>query len=130
MTLEIILGNRNYSSWSMRARARGYAGEVHSGLNALRAAMPVNARERNRRPRRTLEVEADIARVAAIWETAENHPGGALAVWVIHGRRYHVRAGGFPLPDLRCFLGRSCRALSGADALSPAGAGVVCLWTG
>ena len=31
---------------------------------------------RNRRPRRTLEVEADIARVAAIWETAENHPGG------------------------------------------------------
>ncbi|MFW7267489.1 glutathione S-transferase [Gluconacetobacter sp. Hr-1-5] len=60
----------------MRARARSYAGEVHSGLNALREAMPVNARGRNRRAVRTPAVEADIARVAAIWETAESHPEG------------------------------------------------------
>lgn len=60
----------------MRARARSYAGEVHSGLNALREAMPVNARGRNRRAARTQAVEDDIARVAAIWETAGGHPEG------------------------------------------------------
>jgi len=55
----------------MRARARSYAGEVHSSLNALREAMPVNTRGRNRQAVRTPAVEADIARVAAIWGTAE-----------------------------------------------------------
>ncbi|GAA4501218.1 glutathione S-transferase [Gluconacetobacter tumulicola] len=60
----------------LRARARSYAGEVHSGLNALREAMPVNARGRNRRAVRTQAVEDDIARVAAIWKTAGSHPEG------------------------------------------------------
>ena len=54
-----------------RARARSYAGEVHSGLNAVRAAMPCNTRARNRIADRNHEVEAEIARVAEIWSRAE-----------------------------------------------------------
>lgn len=54
-----------------RARARAYAGEVHSGLNALRAAMPCNTRARNRIAIITPDAEADIARVAAIWSRAQ-----------------------------------------------------------
>ena len=50
-----------------RARARSYAGEVHSSLNALRNAMPVNTRGRRRMAERTPDVEADIARVVEIW---------------------------------------------------------------
>lgn len=59
-----------------RARARSYAGEVHSSLNDLRAAMPVNTRARNRSAVRTAEVEADIARVASIWNTSGSDPEG------------------------------------------------------
>ena len=50
-----------------RARARSLSGEVHSGFNALRAAMPVNTRARGRRAVRTKEVTTDIERVVAIW---------------------------------------------------------------
>jgi glutathione S-transferase len=50
-----------------RARARSLCGEVHSGLSALREAMPVNTRARDRRAVRTSAVEADIARVIDIW---------------------------------------------------------------
>ncbi|HXI86635.1 MAG TPA: VOC family protein [Parvularculaceae bacterium] len=53
-----------------RARARSLAGEVHSGFNALRQAMPVNTRARHRKATMTREVEADIARAAHIWGTA------------------------------------------------------------
>jgi glutathione S-transferase len=55
-----------------RARARSYAGEVHAGLNALRAAMPCNTRARHRVAMRTPEVELEISRVAAIWATASD----------------------------------------------------------
>lgn len=51
-----------------RARARSYAGEVHSGLNAVRAAMPCNTRARDRIAERSVEVEAEIARIGEIWE--------------------------------------------------------------
>jgi glutathione S-transferase len=50
-----------------RARARSLSGEVHSAFNALRAAMPVNTRARERRAIRTKEVTADIERVVHIW---------------------------------------------------------------
>ena len=50
-----------------RARARSLSGEVHSSFNALRDAMPVNARGRNRLAERSTAVIADIARVRAIW---------------------------------------------------------------
>lgn len=51
-----------------RARARSLCGEVHSGINALRNAMPVNTRARRRKAERTQEVENDIERVKQIWE--------------------------------------------------------------
>lgn len=54
----------------LRARARSYCGEVHSGFNALREAMPVNTRGRDRLARITPAVETDIARACAIWSTA------------------------------------------------------------
>jgi len=57
---------------ALRARARSLAGEVHSGFNALRAAMPVNTRARGRSAVLTPEAEADIARVKEIWTT---YPG-------------------------------------------------------
>jgi glutathione S-transferase len=50
-----------------RARARSLCGEVHSGFNALRAAMPVNTRARNRSPRAVAGAEADVARTIEIW---------------------------------------------------------------
>ncbi len=59
-----------------RARARSYAGEVHSSLNPLREAMPCNTRGRNRQAAITDAVRADIARVEAIWATAGRYSEG------------------------------------------------------
>ena len=58
-----------------RARARSWGGEIHSGFNALRNAMPVNTRARGVAAERTPEVEEDIARAVAIWETAGRERG-------------------------------------------------------
>lgn len=59
-----------------RARARSYCGEVHSGLNALRNAMPVNTRGRHRQAVIDPPVQDDIDRVCAIWSTAARYPEG------------------------------------------------------
>lgn len=59
-----------------RARARSYSGEVHSSLNALRDAMPINTRGRRRLANRTPTVEQDIARVVSIWDTSGADPDG------------------------------------------------------
>jgi glutathione S-transferase len=50
-----------------RAVARAISAEMHSGFGALRAQMPMNVRASGRRVKSTPELEADIARVAAIW---------------------------------------------------------------
>jgi glutathione S-transferase len=55
-----------------RARARSYAGEVHSGLNALRAAMPCNTRARDRVAVVSAEVDAEVARILEIWNRARS----------------------------------------------------------
>jgi glutathione S-transferase len=55
---------------SARARARSYCGEVHSSLNALRDAMPMNARGWGRLANRAHAVEQDISRVPSIWATS------------------------------------------------------------
>lgn len=57
-----------------RARARSLSGEIHSDFNALRSAMPVNTRARNRQASRTPEVVADIERVVDVWTA---HRGGS-----------------------------------------------------
>lgn len=59
-----------------RMRARSYSGEVHSSLNPLRDAMPVNTRGRNRIPVIDDAVRADIARICAIWATAGEYLEG------------------------------------------------------
>jgi len=58
-----------------RARARSYSGEVHSGLNALRAAMPINTRGRHRVAMRPPAVLEDIERVKSIWSRSGYHAG-------------------------------------------------------
>lgn len=50
-----------------RALARCVSAEMHSGFGALRAQMPMNVRARGRRVPSTPALEADIARVCAIW---------------------------------------------------------------
>jgi glutathione S-transferase len=50
-----------------RALARAISAEMHSGFMALRGQMPMNVRAVGRRVKSTPELEADIARIAAIW---------------------------------------------------------------
>jgi glutathione S-transferase len=70
------LHERHPSVWPMRAdhraRARSYAGEVHSGYAALREAMPCNTRARGRRAVISPAVEDDIRRTTYIWEGSGN----------------------------------------------------------
>ena len=57
-----------------RALARAISAEMHSGFTALRGQMPMNVRASGRRVKSTPELEADIARVAAIWrDCRERH---------------------------------------------------------
>ncbi len=53
-----------------RAVARAISAEMHSGFGALRRQMPMNVRASGRRVKSTPELEADIARVTAIWRDA------------------------------------------------------------
>ncbi len=53
-----------------RARARSVAAEMHSGFFAVRNAMPMNVRNRYPGKGRSAEVDADIARIDAIWSQA------------------------------------------------------------
>ena len=62
--------------YARRARARSYSGEVHSSFSALRDAMPVNTRAKNRVAQRTAAVDADIARISEIWTTAGSYAEG------------------------------------------------------
>ena len=50
-----------------RALARCVSAEMHSGFGSLRAQMPMNVRAKGRRVPATPALEADIARVCAIW---------------------------------------------------------------
>jgi len=59
-----------------RARGRSLAGEVHSSLNAMRDAMPVNTRGRNRVANVTADVERDLDRVREIWSRCLDEFGG------------------------------------------------------
>lgn len=53
-----------------RARARSISAEMHSGFFAVRNAMPMNVRNRYPGKGRSAEVDADIARIDAIWSQA------------------------------------------------------------
>jgi glutathione S-transferase len=60
----------------LRARARSLSGEVHSSLNFMRDAMPVNTRGRHRMADVTPAVERDLERVREIWRTCLDEHGG------------------------------------------------------
>ncbi|MEL6861228.1 MAG: glutathione S-transferase [Pseudomonadota bacterium] len=73
-TLAIIefLDERHGGLWpeaeADRALARSYVCEVHSGMTALRSAMPVNTRGRNRKAMIDAAVSEDILRMQALFE--------------------------------------------------------------
>ena len=51
-----------------RAKARAISAEMHSGFQALRQQMPMNVRATGRHVSSTATLDADIARIIAIWE--------------------------------------------------------------
>ena len=55
-----------------RAHARSISAEMHSGFTAVRQQMPMNCRADLAGRGRTPEVDADIARISAIWEEFRN----------------------------------------------------------
>jgi glutathione S-transferase len=59
-----------------RALARAVSAEMHSGFAALRTAMPMNLRGHFPGKGRTPAVDADIARILAIWGGALERSGG------------------------------------------------------
>lgn len=58
-----------------RALARAMAAEMHSGFASLRNECPMNIRARNRRVPLTPGLEADIARIDAIWSACRASGG-------------------------------------------------------
>lgn len=52
-----------------RAEARSVCAEMHAGFGALRQNMPMEIHASRPFQGRTIEVEADIARIATIWES-------------------------------------------------------------
>ena len=80
--LTLVIGNKNYSSWSLRpwlamrhagipgarARARAVASEMHVSFTALRNHMPMNLRRGDFKGKgRGPGVDQDITRICEIW---------------------------------------------------------------
>ncbi len=63
------------SSVLERAKARAISAEMHSGFQALRQQMPMNVRASGRHVALTAALEADIARIIAIWEECRQQHG-------------------------------------------------------
>lgn len=61
---------------ALRARARSIAAEMHSGFAALRKSMPMDLGAKKPEVDRTPEVDADISRIAAIWNDCLSKTGG------------------------------------------------------
>src|SRR5262245_53881481 len=65
-----------------RAFARAVSAEMHSGFQALRQALPMNARAVGRRVERDASVERDVARVSAIWRECRARPVAQRGPWL------------------------------------------------
>ena len=59
-----------------RARCRSICGEIHSGFSALRSALPMNLRMRQRQFKVWSRAQADIDRVFTIWSECLKEFGG------------------------------------------------------
>jgi glutathione S-transferase len=58
-----------------RGHARAISAEMHSGFQTLRGQMPMNVRALGRKVPATAELDADIARVSAIWRGCRERAG-------------------------------------------------------
>lgn len=58
-----------------RAVARSAACEMHSGFAALRTQLPMNVRRQPRLPHWDAQVDADIARIQALWQDLRERSG-------------------------------------------------------
>ncbi|WP_410499789.1 glutathione S-transferase family protein [Chitinibacter sp. S2-10] len=54
----------------LRARARSICAEMHSGFGGLRSQLPMNVRLRAKGIANSVEVDADLTRIFAIWRNA------------------------------------------------------------
>lgn len=65
--------------WAVRAKARSYAAEMHSGFPVLREKMSTNFARILPTPELTEPLQKDIDRIITAWSEALNeHPGGFL----------------------------------------------------
>jgi glutathione S-transferase len=77
-----LAGGRGWpADAAMRARARSFSAEMHSGFMALRSTCPMNVRARNRRVPMTPDLERDVRRVDAIF-SACRRDFGDLGPWL------------------------------------------------
>ena len=60
---------------ALRAEARAFAAEMHSGFGALRSACPMNARATGRRVPMTGPLARDLRRIDAIWSGCRRQHG-------------------------------------------------------
>jgi glutathione S-transferase len=65
-----------------RAHARAVSAEMHSGFQALRQAMPMNARAVGRRVSGDEALERDVGRVCAIWRECRARPAAQAGPWL------------------------------------------------
>ena len=56
----------------VRAEVRSISAEMHAGFAAMRQKLPMDVRASKRFATLTAEVQADIARIVAIWESCRN----------------------------------------------------------
>jgi glutathione S-transferase len=59
-----------------RARCRSICGEMHSGFNALRSALPMNLKRQHRGFKIWSNAQSDIARITTIWRDCFKTHGG------------------------------------------------------
>ena len=65
-----------------RAMARSICAEMHAGFFELRNAWPMNARARDRRVPITAKVQANVARIEAIWSECRSRFGASGGPWL------------------------------------------------
>ena len=83
----------------LRAEARSLACEMHAGFHALRSQCPMNVRARGRRVPMTAALQADVARIDAIWDDCRRRHA-AQGPWLFGD--YGVADAMFAPVALRC----------------------------
>ena len=105
-----------------RAMARTLAAEMHSSFTALRSACPMNLRRSYRGFAPGEGVQADLARIEALWALARaaHGAGGTLALRRLLAGRRLLRAGRGPGRHLRPADGEAAMDYVAAHLADPA----------